>query len=139
MCILDSVWGFGENSPSSKQQRGINDGDDDGDGDGDGDDDNNDEDDDDFDDDNDDASSRALRDMGGGRHRCPALSSSSLAASLSFADHTCGSFLAREMVRYTKSDAAFAFVVRLSDENERMSTGAHPGECILLGLGGWQM
>jgi hypothetical protein len=48
----------------------------------------------------------------GGRRRCPASSSS-------FADHTCGSFLAREMVRYAESDAVFAFVVGLSDENGR--------------------
>jgi len=46
----------------------------------------------------------------GGRRRRPASSSS-------FADHTCGFFLAREMVRYAKSDAVFTFVVGLSDEN----------------------
>jgi hypothetical protein len=43
------------------------------------------------------------------------------------------------MVRYAKSDAAFAFVVGLFDENNRTRTGAHPCECILLGLGGWRM
>ena len=48
----------------------------------------------------------------GGRRRRPASSSS-------FADHTCGSFLAREIVRYAGSDAVFAFVVGLSDENGR--------------------
>ena len=53
----------------------------------------------------------------GGRRRRPA-------SSLSFADHTCGSFLAREMVRYAESDAVFAFVVGLSDENGRGR--AHP-------------
>ena len=53
----------------------------------------------------------------GGRRRRPA-------SSLSFADHTCGSFLAREMVRYAESDAVFAFVVGLSDENGQGR--AHP-------------
>ena len=66
----------------------------------------------------------------GGRRCCPASSSS-------FADHTCGSFLAREMVRYAESDAVFAFVVGLSDENDRTKTGAHPGECILLRILSW--
>ena len=56
-----------------------------------------------------------------------------------FADHICGSFLVREMVRYAKSNAALAFVVGLSNENNRTRTGAHPGKCILLGLGGWRM
>jgi hypothetical protein len=110
--------------------RGINDADDDGDGDGNG---NN------NDDNDDDASSPALRDMGSGHHCRPATLSSLSAASLSFADHICGSFLAREMVRYAKSNATLAFVVGLSDKNNRTRTGAHPGECILLGLGGWRM
>ena len=128
VCILDRVGGYGENSPSSKRWCRINDAANNADADGNGDDDNNND---------DDASSRALRDMGGGCHRRPATSSSSLAASLSFTDHTCGSFLAREMVRYAESNAAFAFVVGLSNENDQTTTGAHPGECILLGLGGW--
>ena len=48
----------------------------------------------------------------GSRRRRPVLSSS-------FADNTCGSFLAREMVSYAGSNAVFAFVVGLSDENGR--------------------
>jgi hypothetical protein len=140
VCVLDLVWGYKENSPSSERWPAINDTADDGDGDGNDHDDNDGSDDDDDDDDgDDDASSRALRDMGSGRHCCPAMSSSLSAASLSFADYTCGSFLAREMVRYAKRDAAFAFVVGLSIKNDRMRTGAHPGKCILLGLGGWRM
>jgi hypothetical protein len=169
VCVLDRVWGYGENSSSSERRRGNNDAADN--------------------DDNEDASSRAWRDMaasrgeeangtvtcanccstlgyvsdrdsdtyrlykhlldcggpddiggrrrdaGGGRRRRPATSSSS--ASSSFADHTCGSFLAREMVRYAESDAVFAFVVGLSDENDRTKTGAHTGECILLRILSW--
>jgi hypothetical protein len=40
------------------------------------------------------------------------------------------------MVGYAESDAIFAFVVGLSDENDWTRTNA-PGECILLRILSW--
>ncbi|KAL3779946.1 hypothetical protein ACHAW5_009429, partial [Stephanodiscus triporus] len=53
-----------------------------------------------------------------------------------FSDHSCGSFLAREMVRYAESEAVFAFVVGISDENDWTRTSA-PDERILLRILSW--
>lgn len=53
-----------------------------------------------------------------------------------FSKHTCGSFLAREMVRYADNEAIYTFIVGVSDENDwtRMS---RPSECILLHMISW--
>jgi len=53
-----------------------------------------------------------------------------------FLKYTCGSFLAKEMVRYAESEAIYTFIVGISDENDW--TRAHnPGECILLRVLSW--
>ena len=53
-----------------------------------------------------------------------------------FSDHSCGSFLAREMVRYAESDAVFTFVVGLSDESHWTRTNA-PSQLIFLRILSW--
>ena len=53
-----------------------------------------------------------------------------------FSKYTCGSFLAREMVRYAENDAIYTFIVGVSDEMDW--TRAHnPGPCILIRMLGW--
>ena len=53
-----------------------------------------------------------------------------------FSKYTCGSFLAREMVRYAESEAVFTFIVGISDENDW--TRVHSsGACILLRILSW--
>jgi len=53
-----------------------------------------------------------------------------------FSKYTCGSFLAREMVRYADSEAIYTFIVGVSDENDwtRLSKAS---ECVLLHMLGW--
>jgi len=53
-----------------------------------------------------------------------------------FYKYTCGSFLAREMVRYADSEAIYTFIVGVSDENDwtRLSKAS---ECVLLHMLGW--
>lgn len=53
-----------------------------------------------------------------------------------FSKYTCGSFLAREMVRYADSEAIYTFIVGVSDENDwtRLSKAS---ECILLHMLSW--
>ena len=55
--------------------------------------------------------------------------------------YTCGSFLAREMVRYAESEAVYTFVVGISDENYNWTgvhnKNPHHGACILLRMLGW--
>ena len=53
-----------------------------------------------------------------------------------FSKYTCGSFLAREMVRYAESEAIYTFIVGVSDENDwtRLSKSS---ECILLHMLSW--
>ena len=62
--------------------------------------------------------------------------SSSLTAKNSFSKYTCGSFIAREMVRYAESEAIYTFIVGVSDENDwtRLS---RPSECLLLHMLSW--
>jgi len=70
----------------------------------------------------------------------PSSSSSSSAAAVDkknvFSKYTCGSFLAREMVRYADSEAIYTFIVGVSDENDwtRLSKAS---ECILLHMLSW--
>jgi len=53
-----------------------------------------------------------------------------------FSKYTCGSFLAREMVRYAENDAIYTFIVGISDEMDW--TRAHnPGPCILIRMLSW--
>ena len=53
-----------------------------------------------------------------------------------FSKYTCGSFLAKEMVRYAESEAIYTFIVGVSDENDW--TRVHdPGACILLRMLSW--
>lgn len=63
-------------------------------------------------------------------------SSSSLTAKNSFSKYTCGSFIAREMVRYADSEAIYTFIVGVSDENDwtRLS---RPSGCLLLHMLSW--
>ncbi|KAL7535267.1 hypothetical protein ACHAXR_006382, partial [Thalassiosira sp. AJA248-18] len=50
--------------------------------------------------------------------------------------YSCGSFLAREMVRYAESEAVYTFIVGISDENDW--TRVHnSGEYILLRILSW--
>lgn len=53
-----------------------------------------------------------------------------------FCKYTCGSFLAREMVRYADSEAIYTFIVGVSDENDwtRLSKAS---EVVLLHMLGW--
>ena len=54
----------------------------------------------------------------------------------SFSKYTCGSFLAREMVRYAESEAVYTFIAGVSDENDW--TRVHSsGEFILLRMLSW--
>ena len=53
-----------------------------------------------------------------------------------FSKYTCGSFLAREMIRYAENDAIYTFIVGISDEMDW--TRAHnPGPCILIRMLSW--
>ena len=53
-----------------------------------------------------------------------------------FSKYTCGSFLAREMIRYAENDAIYTFIVGVSDEMDW--TRAHnPGPCILIRMLSW--
>jgi len=53
-----------------------------------------------------------------------------------FSKYTCGSFLAREMIRYAENDAIYTFIVGVSDEMDW--TRAHnPGPCILIRILSW--
>ena len=53
-----------------------------------------------------------------------------------FSKYTCGSFLAREVVRYAENDAIYTFIVGISDEMDW--TRAHnPGPCILIRILSW--
>ena len=63
-------------------------------------------------------------------------SPSSLTVKNSFSKYTCGSFIAREMVRYAESEAIYTFIVGVSDENDwtRLS---RPSECLLLHMLSW--
>eukprot|EP00984_Skeletonema_dohrnii_P016340 scaffold7239_cov123-Skeletonema_dohrnii-CCMP3373.AAC.2 len=67
----------------------------------------------------------------------PSSSSSSMVDKKNvFSKYTCGSFLAREMVRYADNEAIYTFIVGVSDENDwtRLSKAS---ECILLHMLSW--
>lgn len=54
-----------------------------------------------------------------------------------FTKYTCGTFLAKEMVRYAESEAIYTFIIGISDENDW--TRIHnPGACILLRVLSWE-
>lgn len=54
-----------------------------------------------------------------------------------FSKYTCGSFLAREMVRYAESEAVYTFIVGISDEMDWTRPLHDPGACILLRMLSW--
>ena len=53
-----------------------------------------------------------------------------------FAKYTCGSFLAREMIRYSETEAIYSFIVGISDDSEFTGPDRH-GKCILLRMLSW--